>query len=353
MNEKRVVWVDLLRIVATWGVICIHGRCVLGSESYSTEWVIWGGLFTPCVPLFLMLSGMLMLEKNKTVKCVLKSGVLKVFNMKMFSVMMCLLAGAGSAMVHNTGILEGANAAFWNWGIGTNYLAVLGGCYLTVPFLDRIIEGKLEEYFLILGAIFCFVIPVFIDVPTAQDYFPNWIRVIAGWIDYSEVFMPVGAAWIFCLGHYLSLKADKINNWLIILSLCVSMFLWLGTGVYVNNNPEQWNWMRIVRYGRYYGSYVSPLLLIYSASIFLFFKNMVGNIQCSSRMCGVINRIGKNSTIVFLVHGIIINIMAGKISHGWTKCYSIENFVEVTLYFCIALVFAEIVRKIPLLRKMI
>lgn len=58
---KRVVWMDLLRIVATWGVISIHGKPWYILEIGSVRWFesrIIGLAFTFCVPAFLMLSGM-------------------------------------------------------------------------------------------------------------------------------------------------------------------------------------------------------------------------------------------------------------------------------------------------------
>ena len=66
-SETRTIWVDILRIIATWGVISIHGKSSYSLELGSIKWMessIIGFAFTFCVPVFLMLSGMLTLKKK-------------------------------------------------------------------------------------------------------------------------------------------------------------------------------------------------------------------------------------------------------------------------------------------------
>lgn len=66
--NERIIWIDLLRIVAMLGVVSIH---VCSSFSWDDlpdfdrkVIEITGLPLNACVPLFFMMSGMLMLEKK-------------------------------------------------------------------------------------------------------------------------------------------------------------------------------------------------------------------------------------------------------------------------------------------------
>ena len=67
-SEGRLVWVDLLRLLATFMVIAIH--CAdpfnVSPEARSNpEYNFWGAFYgsmlRPCVPLFVMITGLLLL----------------------------------------------------------------------------------------------------------------------------------------------------------------------------------------------------------------------------------------------------------------------------------------------------
>lgn len=78
-SKERLIWVDLLRIVATWGVISIHGKSCYEFEVGTYKWIengILGAAFTFCVPVFLMLSGYLSLQKYVSVEETIKKGFL-------------------------------------------------------------------------------------------------------------------------------------------------------------------------------------------------------------------------------------------------------------------------------------
>jgi surface polysaccharide O-acyltransferase-like enzyme len=67
-NEIRIAWLDTLRIVAALGVVCLHVSNVViqQADATSTDW--WVGnlacsFFAWCVPVFVMISGALVLPK--------------------------------------------------------------------------------------------------------------------------------------------------------------------------------------------------------------------------------------------------------------------------------------------------
>ena len=70
-SNQRIIYLDLLRILATFAVIFVH---VCASDfyslSFSSEWytvLIYDGLVRWCIPVFVMISGTLFLNPMKEV----------------------------------------------------------------------------------------------------------------------------------------------------------------------------------------------------------------------------------------------------------------------------------------------
>lgn len=80
-QPHRIVWVDVLRFLAIFMVICIH--CAdpfnVSPEARSNpEFNFWGSIYgsflRPCVPLFVMITGLLLLRLICLSKVFIKSG---------------------------------------------------------------------------------------------------------------------------------------------------------------------------------------------------------------------------------------------------------------------------------------
>lgn len=55
MSKKRVQWIDMLRITATWGVISIHGKSCYDFDIGTRKWIecnIMGGHLFFVFPFF-------------------------------------------------------------------------------------------------------------------------------------------------------------------------------------------------------------------------------------------------------------------------------------------------------------
>lgn len=76
MTEKtnRIIWADMLRFIAIFMVISIHcsDPFNVSTEARSNpEYNLWGSIYgaflRPCVPLFVMLTGMLLLPVKQEI----------------------------------------------------------------------------------------------------------------------------------------------------------------------------------------------------------------------------------------------------------------------------------------------
>lgn len=355
--EERLIWVDLLRITATWGVISIHGKSCYEFEIGTYRWVEYGIIsfaFTFCVPVFLMLSGYLSLQRQVSIGDTIKRKVPRVILMKLVSLFLCVFSGGVYALFcSRQPVLDQIKIAVRGWGFGTSYLSVLLGCYLVAPLLYKIVENKrYEEYYLVLAAIFCFVIPAFVDIDYVRNTMPGFITDIMEWIDYGQVYLPVGSAALFVLGHYLGRISKKVSRMKACMLLLLGFIAWVLLSFWQLANLGEESILSIFGYGRYYGSYVAPLITLYSSGVFLFFKVVLG--ECNSvsvRMCRWIRHLGKNSIFIFLLHGIVISVIRPYIPVFWTKSFTVETVVDVTFYFGVAFAVSLILEHIPIVKK--
>ena len=172
MPEKktRSVYLDLLRVLAMTGVICIH---VSGGQFYnlpvdSPAWQamnLWDGLARWAVPMFAMVSGAVFLDPQRRVsaRSLFQKYIPRIIlAFLVWSALYAAIHCQGSPRVFVTRLLRG-HYHLW-------YLYMLAGFYLIVPILRRITASeRLTWYFLALSAVFTFGVPDLILFAKAAD----------------------------------------------------------------------------------------------------------------------------------------------------------------------------------------
>lgn len=84
-KQPRIVWLDVLRLCAIFMVICIHcsDPFNVSPEARSNpEFNLWGGIYgsflRPCVPLFVMITGILLLPVKMSFEDFYKKRLLRI-----------------------------------------------------------------------------------------------------------------------------------------------------------------------------------------------------------------------------------------------------------------------------------
>lgn len=82
---KRIVWLDALKLIAIFMVICVHCSDpfnVSPEARYNQDYNFWGSLYgsflRPCVPLFVMITGILLLPVKLPMKDFYKKKLLRI-----------------------------------------------------------------------------------------------------------------------------------------------------------------------------------------------------------------------------------------------------------------------------------
>ena len=198
-KSNRIVYMDVLRVIACFSVIMIHSSAQyvvkdIGSFNF---WVgnIFDGLARIGVPLFIMISGALMLDKNyqfstqKIIKHIIRMIVFFVF----WSVLYCFIFNiVGSKIIKHESIdiikIIGSliKGHYHLWFV---YLII--GLYLIVPLLRLWVNDtnkKYVEYFIILSIIFTYIIPQIISIGSNySNLFEHINDIIVEWYTLSRV----------------------------------------------------------------------------------------------------------------------------------------------------------------------
>ncbi|MCP2037680.1 acyltransferase family protein [Chryseobacterium sp. HSC-36S06] len=296
MKKDNIYWIDSLRVFATIAVIVLHVAAPIVYQFGSISGTVWwiGNIIDSsvrfCVPIFLMISGVLLLSKDySSIRGYLKKRVLRIFYPFLFWSIIYLLKDIlyysymGSMNIHKidelikNGVISGVSYHFW-------YIYLIIGLYLVFPLLSKWIKNSTKreiEYFLTL-----WFITLFITFPFISSFIPK-INIIyfSGFIGF-----PI-------LGYYLNNYDINSNNkkivyfLLIVISITITA---IGTFILSNFKNKFIDW---------FYNYLTPNVTIVSICIFLYFKEFVNP---NEKINSIIRFFSKYSYGIYLVHILVL-----------------------------------------------
>lgn len=283
MAEKingRVAYADLLRSLAILGTI-LHRLALGGLESAAAGGHAWqvfnlyAGLTRWCFPVFIMLSGMFLLDKRAL-------PLTKLFFHNLLRLLAALMVWGGIYAV--VGYVTAGGRFSW-WGLWQAILAALRGnthshlwpiyifmgLYLIAPILRAFCRGASRgdlHYFLLLCFLFSSLLPL------AFRLWPGSTAVLKVWYDRLEVQLVMGYVGYFVAGHYLreyliSRLAEALIYVLGILGAIVTVW---GTAALSLGGTSQ----------PLYG-YTTPNVACFSVAIVVLFRYVLGVSEERSR----------------------------------------------------------------------
>ncbi len=176
---NRIVYLDYLRVFATFAVIMLHVSAFGFRETYpTTDWQLFNlfnGLSRWGVPVFVMISGALFLNESK----ILNVSWLYKKNIKRMICAFCFWSTfyaliVGIFLKHNTspvyiiGRIVHGESHLW-------FLLMIVGLYMFIPVIKPFVNTKRHcEYFLFFSLLTTFIIPFLFDtinylIPSLQE----------------------------------------------------------------------------------------------------------------------------------------------------------------------------------------
>jgi surface polysaccharide O-acyltransferase-like enzyme len=331
-EENKLNWTTNLRVLATISVILLHvSGPLLGQYSIvsNTDWWsgnIYDGSVRFCVPVFVMLTGALLLPKNYELTDFLK----KRFSRIVLPFLFWSFVYIGFTYYYNLSqnyvmssfelfnlLKLGSATHLW-------YIYMIMGIYLFIPILSKWVQNCNEKeilYFLII-----WLISLLFDQPLLEKFKID--------IDFTYFSDFIG---YLVLGYYLSVKSFpfsikkiKIIS-ILLIALGISITL-IGT-YYITSNSG--------KFDEYFYDYLSPNTLIASVGVFLLFKNI--NLETTK----IIDFVGKYSYGIYLIHVLVLDKMEyfGIGYHIMNPIFSIPLITVICLLISASIIF--LLNKIP------
>lgn len=339
--NQRILYLDLLRLVTTFAVILLH---VASDEflafSHGENWcvaTVYDSIVRWCVPVFVMISGVLFLNPNKeiTYQEILKKRIPRLFLAYLFWTVFYVLYGFIMTNFENFSILHlvrrtVAGPHFHLW-----FLPMLIGVYLLIPMLRRIAhDDQLLRYALIMWIVFVFV---------SFLQFVEAFKLVKHFYSLFKMNSVVGFSGYFLLGYYLSRHdfSKKQKIWVYLLGVSGALVTILGT-FHISISSGESN-------ERYFAN-LSLQVAAMAAALFVLVKALTP--KKGMFTLKIIDFTRKDLFGVYLTHALwlpIVNTEA--IRHC---CSEIITLPLITIIvFVLSLFTTKLIRLVPGLRKVV
>ncbi len=310
MAEKingRVAYADLLRTFATIAVIVLHlagsqmANVAVGSHAWQI-FNLYNSLVRWCVPMFVMLSGMFMLDSKHALP------LSKLFFHNCLRIIVCLMFwGAVYALIDYwlagvfswRGLWQAMlNALRGNTHYHLWFCYMILGLYLVTPCLRAFVRGASRadlHYFLLLCFLFASLLPM------AFQVWPNATAPLHTWYDRMGVKLVLGYVGYYVAGYYLREYTIGRITEAIIYVLGV-----LGAIVTV------WGTKALsLQYGalnQFFYDYFAPNVAFFAVAIVVLFRYVLGVSEERSRRQRL-SHVARIAFGIYLVHDLFIILL--------------------------------------------
>jgi surface polysaccharide O-acyltransferase-like enzyme len=302
LSKRYSFAADVVRVIAIIGVVSIHVLIAVYDRADfrggGVWWItnIWNSLSRPAIPLFIMLSGSLLIDKKEQGEALRKRIVNRLaIPLISFTVFFKLINGENlnpwllfsSLIKVNVGILY--------------FLTIVLGLYIFLPLIRKgFLPLKLKQQFFIammfiLGAMGIVLIEYYLKFFFLNNLFLMWIPYLG----------------FFLIGHVLS--KVKFNLFQKLITFFAYLMTVVATILLSNHYLSQSTTSELFPVGAlspYYDFHLSPNLVIMSLTLFvLLFQFNYKIIQKSSLLKSIIQEISKASFGIYLLHLFVITAL--------------------------------------------
>ncbi len=338
LKPQRVEYFDALRVFASLAVMVLHlaAQHWADADISGAAWRAfngWNAAVRWCVPVFVMISGALFLERPMTLKKLYGKHVVRVAVAFVFWSGLYAFVSARRYPLERWQIIsEFVRGHYHLW-----FLYMIAGLYLIVPLLRQLAASEQTvRCFLLLSLVFGFALPELASLSAVYTYHLGTdLQVALQTVDLRFV---MGFSGYFMLGFWLNRRTLSKREELAIYALGVLGFLFtlLGTQVISNRTGAA----NVLLYG-----YCTVNVLCEAAAVFTLFKQ---HCNVSSRL---LRTLSAASFGAYLIHALIIDTLQFRFGFdtlAFPPLFSIPILSAVT--FVSAYAAALLLRKIPVIR---
>ena len=348
-NKTRIVYLDTLRIFATFAVMILHVAASKWGETDvdSVEWCamnFYDSIVRWAVPIFVMISGALFLKNDSpiSIKTIYHKNIFRIARVFVFwSSVYAILRVIQEVFVSKQSF---SLANFAEYVINGHYhmwfLFMIVGIYMIVPFMKEISRsGFLTKYFLALAFVFAILIPQSKSI--AIMFIHGHDKGIGSFYEKVSVNFVMGFPIYFLLGYVLS-KAEisrKMERLIYAAGLVGFVATFLLTHVISNfkHNATE----------IFYDTKTLNVFLE-SVCVFVFFRQ---HMNFKAKNSNWLILLSQYSFGAYLVHDLVIQMLRfiGLNTVSFAPALSIP--VISVIVFVISFAFSGILNNIPVVKK--
>ena len=248
--KTHVVWLDVVRLIAMFTVVCCHCTDTFnfypGDSPIIGDIKFWGAAYgaflRPCVPLFVMITGALLLPVREETSIFYKKRILRVFwPFLIWSVIYNLfpwftgVLGLRPELILDFFPYSGEEVTRQSLSVSLDYIAqipfnfslldvhmwyiyLLIGLYLYLPIFSAWVEKASEKaklWFLVGWGVTLFI-------PYYREFVSPYIWGGCSWNEFNMLYYFAGFNGYLLLGHYLRNLDGSLNK---VLAIGIPMFL--------------------------------------------------------------------------------------------------------------------------------
>ena len=342
-TRRRVIYFDILRIVAIFFVVFVHlaAQHWADVDVSSRAWFAFNLYCTTgkwSVPIFVMISGALFLGRDVSISAILKKNVARIATVFLFwsgcyALVYLVFRHAPLSVV----LSQFITGHYHLW-----FLYMIVGLYLLIPLLRPIVQNEtLTRYFLLLAFIFTFLLPQLALFLSFVSYQAS--AVIHTVIMYSYCFFPLGFTAYFIGGYYLSRRDFSRREEIILYCIGVAGLL---VSVFA---PVALSRAQGAPSDIFY-TYNSLNVLCTSVPIFVFAKQHLNFPRMGEKAYALLRKLSKYSFGVYLVHPMVIELL----QHFGIDTFSCNAFFSVLLLaifvFAVSMLISALLNVIPFIK---
>lgn len=341
-NNKRLIYVDLIKIIAIIGVIFIH----VSAEYWykvpitSNRWEamnLWNAIGRCGVDIFVMCSGVLFLSKKElSYKDLFKKYIPRLLIAFITWTFIYSLIKADFNITQSFLALKKGLPRAHLW-----FLIMIIGIYLVLPIIRIFIKNARKkdiEYFLLLFFIIQGTLPFLQEFECF-----NWIK---NYYKHIHPAMITGYIGYFVLGYYLNeYKTSNKNKIIIVVLGAISI---VATVLLNLNEARQLSKPTTVFFNNLYIN-----IGLYSTAVFLIVKEFCDKVRFNEKSKKIISKVGSLIFGVYLIH-MIVNDILNSYDVNSLMCNTYISIPTVSIIiFIISLGLTYIISKIPFVRRIV
>ena len=346
-KTERILYLDILKVVAVIGVIFSHLYWFIPATNdfYTTIRFFLFSIAKPAVPIFIMVTGALMLGRDISYKEIFTKRIPRVIiAFLMAAIIYTLYKGNNPISVFIRifeGEVDGKNydyIPYWGW-----YIYLLIALYIMTPFLHKMIKSFKDKDYRMFIILFVVLVSIFNCLPTFTSVFLGNSHGINGNLSTSLFSIAIG---YYVFGYYISNKeiSKKENSisiivYVISMIFCTLYLLYFGRKM---NDP-----------GYFPLEYSYFPISLASMCVFISFKYYFSKCLNNNIFTKIITTISTSGFGIYLFHVPVLEEI-----HKLPFMMSIFNFnsilgvvVLISLVILILTIIFYLIRKIPIFRK--